>query len=118
MPVSPNLASWLESKGHQAVHVLSLGMGTSSDSEIMRHAQDEASIVITADLDFGYLLANSGAKTPGVILFRGGNYSETEMKELVRRVLDTVNSETLKHAIAVVDKKRIRITRLPLKGYE
>jgi len=115
MPASPELVPWLEEKGHEAVHVQDIGLGTASDSKIMSRAVSEERIVITADLDFGTLLAQSGDTAPGVILFRGGNYSEVEMRELVARVLDTIDPNVLQHAIAVVDKRRIRVTRLPLK---
>ncbi len=79
-------------------------------------ARSEERIIVTADLDFGGLLALSGADGPSIILFRGGNYSESEMRHLLARVLDSVSAETLARAICVVDKNRVRVTRLPLKG--
>lgn len=115
MPASPELVPWLQEKGHEAVHAKDINLGTAADSTIMAQATADDRIVITADLDFGTLLAQSGSDTPGVILFRGGNYSEAEMRELVARVLETVKPDALKHSIAVVDKRRIRVTRLPLK---
>jgi predicted nuclease of predicted toxin-antitoxin system len=59
-------------------------------------------------------LALSLAEGPGVILFRGGNYSDTEMCDLLERVLSEVSSEILESSICVVDRKRIRFTRLPI----
>ena len=115
MPVSPELVPWLKGQGHEAVHAQAIGLGTASDSVIMSQAITDGRIVITADLDFGNLLAKSGGTVPGIILFRGGNYSELEMRELVKRVLEKVKPDVLEHAIAVVDKRRIRLTRLPLK---
>jgi predicted nuclease of predicted toxin-antitoxin system len=35
MAVSPGLASWLESLGHDATHASKLGMATAADLEIM-----------------------------------------------------------------------------------
>ncbi len=115
MPASPNLIPWLEASGHDAQHALSLGLGTAPDTAIMARAKIEGRIVITADLDFGNLLAMSGETSPGVILFRGGNYSDAEMQDLVRRTLEAVKPDVLQHAIVVVDKRRVRITHLPLK---
>ena len=115
MPASPELVPWLQERGHEAVHAQDINLGTASDSIIMNRAATEERVVITADLDFGTLLAQSGSDTPGVILFRGGNYSEVEMRNLVARVLEAVKPDVLKHSIAVVDKRRIRVTRLPLK---
>jgi hypothetical protein len=48
-------------------------------------------------------------------LFRGGNYSDREMCDLLGRVLRKVPPETLERSICVVDRKRIRVTRLPLE---
>ena len=71
-------------------------------------------VIITADLDFPRLLATHKADSPGVILFRGGGYSDTEMLGLLDRVLERVSEQDLKHSITVVDRKRIRIHRLPV----
>jgi hypothetical protein len=60
------------------------------------------------------MLALSGAEGPGVILFRGGNYSDNEMCGLLERVLEEVPPEVLERSVSVVDQKRIRITQLPL----
>ncbi len=115
MPVSPQLVKTLQQHGHSGVHVQDIGMATAKDSEIVARARHESRIIVTADLDFGQLLAMSNAEGPGVILFRGGNYSESEMRSLLERVLDNVASEILPTAICVVDKNRVRVTRLPLR---
>jgi len=41
-------------------------------------------VVVTADLDFPRLLATVGASGPGLILLRGGDYSESESVELLK----------------------------------
>jgi predicted nuclease of predicted toxin-antitoxin system len=116
MPASPTLVMWLSLRGHNAVHAQEIGLATVGDSLILARARTEGRIVITVDLDFGRMLALSEAEGPGVILFRGGNYSEIEMQDLLARVLDSVAEEVMAKAICVVDKKRIRMTRLPLRG--
>jgi len=40
--------------------------------------------------------------------------SDAEMRDLLERVLVTVPSEILHVSVCVVDKRRIRFTRLPL----
>jgi len=47
-----------------------------------------------------------------VILFRGGNYSDEQMLQLLRRVLENCPEKKLVHVITVVD--RVRIRRCPL----
>ena len=114
MPLSPELAEWLNQEGHDAVHAFQIGLGEASDEAILEWARKEQSIVITADLDYPRLLALSESNGPGVILFRGGNYSEKETVQRLRRVLAIVPHNELSNAIIVIEKHRIRRRRLPL----
>jgi len=116
MPVSPLLLDVLIIHGHQGVHAYKIGKSRAPDTELLEIARLENRIIITADLDFPRLLALSLATGPGLILFRGGNYSDVEMCELLERVLETVPPKNLENAICVVDKKRIRLTQLPIKS--
>ncbi|OGW52854.1 MAG: hypothetical protein A2Z46_07850 [Nitrospirae bacterium RBG_19FT_COMBO_55_12] len=54
MPVSPQLARWLNENGHNAVHV---GLHNAKDKQIIDEANKQHRIVITADLDFPQLLS-------------------------------------------------------------
>ncbi|CAB1075575.1 hypothetical protein D1AOALGA4SA_3394 [Olavius algarvensis Delta 1 endosymbiont] len=114
MPVSPTLLNVLEANGHEGVHAHQIGKDQAPDTELLIIARREDQVVITADLDFPRLLALSLAEGPGVILFRGGNYSDIEMCELLERVLSKISSEILENSICVVDRNRIRFTRLPI----
>ena len=113
MPVSPRVAAWLTEQGHDAVHAVDLGLAEAADREILDRAVQEKRIVLTADTDFPQLLALSRARTPGVILLRGGDYSAAEMVDLLRQVLDTASADDLSVCICVVDRHRIRYRRLP-----
>jgi predicted nuclease of predicted toxin-antitoxin system len=115
MPLSPGLANWLVHHGHKAVHALELGLARSSDKMILERAQGEQRVVVTADLDYPRLLSLTQAEGPGLILFRGGNYSEQEAIDHLRRVLETIPDEELPNSIIVIEKWRIRRRRLPLE---
>ena len=71
-------------------------------------------VIITADLDFPRLLAALGSTSPGLILLRGGNYSESESRDCVRRVLMSIPQTELCRSIVVVDRERIRRRWLPV----
>jgi predicted nuclease of predicted toxin-antitoxin system len=114
MPVSFSLISVLEAYSHEGVHASEVGLSNSSDTQLLAHARETGSIIVTADLDFPRLLALSQAAGPGIILFRGGNYSDAEMRDLLTRVLQTIPIETIQTSICVVDKTRIRVTHLPI----
>ena len=114
MPVSHLLLDVLHAYGHEGVHAHQIGKDRAPDSELLNIARQEGRIIITADLDFPKLLAFSLSEGPGIILFRGGNYSDVEMRGLLEKVLERVPGEVMENSICEVDKKRIRITRLPL----
>lgn len=77
-------------------------------------ARREERVVITADLDYPRLIALQHADSPGVILFRGSAYSDSEMLALLDRVLARASALDLEHSIIVVDRTRIRRRALPI----
>jgi predicted nuclease of predicted toxin-antitoxin system len=89
-------------------------MNRTPDSETLQGAARSGRVVITADLDFPRLLAELGSTGPGLILLRGGNYSEAESQECVPRVLMSVAHAELPESVVVVDRDRIRRRRLPI----
>jgi len=115
MPVSFLLLDVLQAHGHVGVHAYQIGKDRAPDDELLEIARRENRVIITADLDFPRLMALSLAEGPGLILFRGGNYSDSEMCGLLARVLQKVAPEILEKSICVVDKKRIRVARLPFE---
>jgi predicted nuclease of predicted toxin-antitoxin system len=114
MPVTPQAVAHLEAKGHDAIHASAVGCGEKTDSEIVERARAEGCIVVTADLDYPRLLALLKLDRPGVILFRGGSYSDVEMLAPLDRVLAQGATVDLESSITVVDQHRIRHRRLPL----
>jgi predicted nuclease of predicted toxin-antitoxin system len=115
MPLSPELAVWLVRQGHDAIHAVDVGLDRASDAEILERARNEQRVVVTADLDYPRLLALAQTNGPGLILFRGGNYSAQEAMERLKRVLETILDKELPNCIVVIEKKRIRRRRLPLE---
>jgi len=114
MPVTPDAGPHLRAAGHDAVHAVDLGLARSSDNELLTVARRGERVIITADLDYPRLIALQQADRPGVILFRGGAYSDREMLALLDRVLARASTLDLEHSIVVVDRKRIRRRALPI----
>ncbi len=114
MPITPLLSAVLRDLGHDAIHATDVGAAHAADSTLLLRARTESRVVITADLDFGRLMAKVPEKSPGIILLRGGSYSDKEMIEMVRRVLRVVEHELLAESLIVVDRHRIRRRRLPI----
>ena len=68
----PALAQWLASEGHEAQHVVDLGMQAAADQEIWQRARDSGACIVTKDEDFVLLQALDRAG-PAVVWIRIGN---------------------------------------------
>jgi len=79
----------------------------------MARAAADGRIIITADLDYPRLLALSAADSPAVILFRNGDWSETEAIERLTTALAIVPENQLSTSLVVIEKTRIRRRALP-----
>jgi len=114
MPLTPSLAVHLRTSGHDAVHASDIGESQATDSALLLRARAEERVVITADLDFARLMAEIPQTTPGIILLRGGSYSDQQMIELVDRALHGVDPGLIPQSLIVVDRHRVRRRPLPL----
>lgn len=117
-PVSPILAEWLRSVGHDAYHVRDRGLSRAADELLFQVAISEERVIVTSDLDFSRIIALGGYSRPGLILFRGGNATDAQMLEMLRQVIDRVPEERLIGAVSVVDRWSCRVTPLPLRPPE
>jgi predicted nuclease of predicted toxin-antitoxin system len=58
----PQMAGLLRTSGHDCAHVYDLGLGGQPGEQIMALADRENRILVSADTDFGELLANRGTR--------------------------------------------------------
>ena len=116
MALSPALADWLVTQGHDAVHASALGLARAPDPEIIERARDEDRIIVTADLDYPRLLALAKSSRPGLILFRGGSYTDQEVIARFARVLELAGEADLPASLVTVERSRIRRRRLPIES--
>lgn len=113
--LSPTIGEELNRAGHDAVHVRELGMQAASDAEIFDRAAQDDRIVVSADTDFGTLLAIRKQAAPSVILFRhGSQHRPADQAALLKANLPQLAAALEAGSIAVIAPDRVRIRTLPL----
>lgn len=115
--LSPILAEALREAGHDAAHVRDWGLQRAADEEIFHRALETGRILVSADTDFGTLLALRRAPKPSFILFRRpfGRRPAQQAKLLLANL--AALEDPLEHGcVAVLEEHRIRIRRLPIGG--
>ena len=86
----PNaLAGWLRACGHEAEHVLEIGLAQAKDSTIWEHAQTHAATVVTKDGDFAEWVSR-GRPGPAVVWLRIGNSSTSALLAWLEPLLPTI----------------------------
>lgn len=84
------------------------------DATILAKARDKERVVLTLDLDFGYLMAISGATLPSVIIFRLGNETAEVVTQRLKDTLTCCEDALHTGAVVMVDDSTIRIRQLPI----
>lgn len=114
MGVSMRTVTWLRQQGHEAIHLREEGLQRLPDDQILAKGKAEDRIVLTFDLDFGYLLAVSKASLPSVVIFRLNDERAENVNQRLAAVLALCESELLAGAVVTVTETRVRVRRLPI----
>ena len=115
--LSPILADLLRAAGHDASHVREIGLQSATDQVVMSRAEIEQRVVVSADTDFGTLLARSGATLPSVLLIRRlAGRRAADQAAIILANLPAVSEDLHDGAVVVLTDEWVRIRRLPLVG--
>lgn len=114
MNLSPNWVTFLAKADYEAVHWSTVGTGRESDFEIMAWAAGRGYLILTADLDFGAILAASGGTGPSVIQVRSDILTPDAIGSAIIGTLHQARKELVEGALVSIDAARARLRVLPL----
>ncbi len=113
--ISPKIAPTLRENGHDVVHVREVGLQSAKDEEILAHALLEDRSLISADTDFGTILALRAQAKPSFVLLRGATSRRPEgQARAVLLACSMAAADLERGAVVVVEADRIRIRPLPI----
>jgi predicted nuclease of predicted toxin-antitoxin system len=115
MNLAPEWARYLENAGHNTIHWSAIGRATDSDRDLMQWARSHNHIIMTCDLDFGTMLALSGADRPSVVQLRTDSTLPARVGPVVLAALGKAEVELLSGSLLTIDTIRTRLRILPFE---
>jgi len=112
--ISPFTVKALQNKGYDVVRITDKLPATSPDKEIIKLAYQEKAVIITQDLDFSAIIAQSGLNGPSVISLRVDNAKPDRVSKILTAVLPLIKTELEEGSIISIDEKEYRIKKLPI----
>lgn len=113
--LSPVIAERLTAAGHDAVHLCDYSMQAGTDAEVPTRAEQEGRVVVSADTDFGTLLAARRTRSPSVVLFRGDVPRRPDRQAaLLLANLERVHEDLKTGVVVVIEPGRMRVRALPI----
>ena len=115
MGLAQSTATFLQSQGHDAVHLRDQGLQRLPDEEVIEKARQEERIILTHDLDFGRLVALSQKPLPSVVTFRLDDMKPAVVNHFLTETLARFEMELIVGALVSVNEQAIRARTLPIE---
>ncbi len=104
--------------GFDAIHVADVGLLTAADEAILEYAAASELVIVSADTDFGELLAASpGRARPSVVLLRSADHlTPSQQAALLAANLPSVTDGLETGALVSIARGRLRMRSLPIRA--
>jgi predicted nuclease of predicted toxin-antitoxin system len=114
MNISPKWIEPLNAAGFDTIHWSLVGPYDAPDSVLLEWAKQHAYVVFTHDLDFGAILAATGADAPSVVQLRDQDLDPRAAETFVKESLARFRKQLEAGALITLDRRRSRARVLPL----
>jgi predicted nuclease of predicted toxin-antitoxin system len=116
MGVSPRCVEWLRSQGYDAVHLYEQNLHKLPDSAVLQKATSEKRVLLTMDLDFTRLYANTDTyNLPLVVIFRLSDQRPYNVQSKLKLIMPILKQYAEQgNAIMSVSDYKVRIRRFPI----
>jgi predicted nuclease of predicted toxin-antitoxin system len=113
--LSPKVSEPLRAAGRDVTIAREVGLRTATDQVVIQTARREARVVVSADTDFGAILALSGAATPSFVVVRRPRTAGKMSRQHSSRTTSRPPSLTSPAgAIVVLGETTLRIHRMTI----
>jgi len=116
MNLSPDWVGFLAEAGFESIHWSKVGPANADDREVLRWADKRGYVLLTADLDFGAILAATQGIGPSVVQLRSDDLSPVAIGNATVLALRQAEEDLRAGAIMVIDVAGARLRILPLPG--
>lgn len=112
--ISPITVSTLQEAGYQIRRVTDFIPANSSDKKIVELAIQQASVIVTQDLDFSAIIAQSGMVRPSVVSLRVGNAKPETIARILATILPQIEKDLIDGSIVSIEETEFRVRKLPI----
>lgn len=114
MNLSPDWVAYLQGHGHTAIHWSTVGDPRALDTDLVDWSRAHDHVILTHDLDFGAILAQTHASGPSVVLVRSQDTLPAAIGPAVVAALHQCETDLRAGALIVVDVAHRRVRILPI----
>jgi predicted nuclease of predicted toxin-antitoxin system len=112
--LSPLIAQHLAAAGHDAVHLRDYGLQAAPDPAVLALARTESRVVVSADTDFGALMARKySRRRPSLLIRRIAGRRAADQASIILANLETIEHDLDAGAVVVLTDDSLRIRACP-----
>ena len=112
--ISPLTVAEIRAMGYEIHRVSDFISASATDAKIIELAILERAAIITQDLDFSALVAQSGLNKPSIVSLRVSDAKPRRIATILKTVLPQIEPDLREGAIVSIEETEYRIRKLPI----